>query len=87
MHRGGDPQPGAYTQFGGEKIRFYGVSLSSEPTEEAAGTVVEVDAEGFKVAAKGGKLAVTKVRPETGGKVEAATFASEKGLRVGDRFD
>ena len=85
--RGCDPQPGAYSKFKGEKVRFYGVSLLSAPTPEAAGTVVEVDAEGFQVAVEGGKLAVAKVRPETGGKVEAAAFASEKGLKVGDRFD
>jgi methionyl-tRNA formyltransferase len=85
--RGCDPQPGAYSQFKGEKVRFYGVSLLSEPTAEAAGTVVEVGAKGFQIAVEGGKLAVAKVRPEAGGKVEAAAFASEKRLKVGDRFD
>ena len=85
--RGCDPQPGAYSKFKGEKVRFYGASLLPAPTAEAAGTVVEVGAEGFQVAVEGGQLAVAKVRPETGGKVEAAAFASEKGLKVGDRFD
>ena len=84
--RGCDPQPGAYSYLQGEKIRFYGARLLSEPTEETPGTVVQVGSEGFQVAVAGGKIVVGKVRAETGGKVEAATFASEKGLKVGERF-
>jgi len=84
--RGCDPQPGAYSQLKGEKIRFYGARLLQESTEEPPGTVLKIDPEGFQVAVKGGKLAVGKVRPQTGGKMEAATFASESELEVGDRF-
>ena len=84
--RGCDPQPGAYSKMKGEKIRFYGARLLHESTEKVPGTVVKVDAEGFQVAVKGGKLAVSKVRPETGGKMEAAAFVSERELKVGDRF-
>ncbi len=84
--RGCDPQPGAYSYWQGEKIRFYGTRLSKEPPAEAAGTVLRADSEGFQVAVEGGKLAVSKVRPETGAKMEAATFASERGLKVGERF-
>jgi methionyl-tRNA formyltransferase len=84
--RGCDPQPGAYSYWQGEKIRFYGVRLLREPIEEAPGTVVRADSEGFHIAVDGGKLAVGKVRAETGGKVEAAAFASDKGLKVGGRF-
>ena len=84
--RGCDPQPGAYSKMKGEKIRFYGARLLHESTEKVPGTVVKVDAEGFQVAVKGGKLSVSKVRPETGGKMEAAAFVSERELKVGDRF-
>ena len=84
--RGCDPQPGAYSRMKGEKVRFYGARLLQESTEDVPGTVVKIDPQGFQVAVKGGKLAVSKVRPETGGKMEAAAFASERGLEVGDRF-
>jgi len=84
--RGCDPQPGAYSQLKGEKIRFYGAKLLQESTEEPPGTVLKIDPQSFQVAVKGGKLVVGKVRPQTGGKMEAATFASESGLEVGDRF-
>jgi methionyl-tRNA formyltransferase len=84
--RGCDPQPGAYSQLKGEKVRFYGAKLLQKPPDEVPGTVVKVDTDGFQVAAKGAILVVSKVRPETGGKMEAAAFASERGLQVGDRF-
>jgi len=84
--RGCDPQPGAYSQLKGEKNRFYGAKLLQESTEEPPGTVLKIDSQSFQVAVKGGKLVVGKVRPQTGGKMEAATFASESGLEVGDRF-
>jgi methionyl-tRNA formyltransferase len=84
--RGCDPQPGAYSQLKKEKICFYGARLLRESVEGVPGTVVKIGPEGFQVAVKGGKLAVSKVRPETGGKMEAAAFASERGLAVGDRF-
>ena len=84
--RGCDPQPGAYSYWQGEKIRFYGARLLEEPTTETPGTVLHVDSEGFQVAVEGGKLSVGKVRPESGGKVEASGFVSERGLKVGDQF-
>jgi methionyl-tRNA formyltransferase len=84
--RGCDPQPGAYSHLKGEKIRFYGARLLKEPTEKVPGVVVKTDTEGFHVAVNGGTLAIGKVRPETSGKMEAAAFASERGLQVGDRF-
>ena len=84
--RGCDPQPGAYSYWQGEKIRFYGARLLKEPTEETPGTVVEAGPEGFQIAVAGGRLAVGKVRPETAGKMEASAFATEKGLKVGDQF-
>jgi methionyl-tRNA formyltransferase len=84
--RGCDPRPGAYADWMGEKIRFYGASLLAEPTEEAPGTIVQLDAQGIQVAVPGGKLVIGKVRPATAGKVGAADFAAEKGLQVGDQF-
>ena len=47
---------------------------------------MEVSPEGFQIAVEGGRLTIGKVRPETGGKVEASAFASDKGLKVGDQF-
>jgi methionyl-tRNA formyltransferase len=84
--RGCDPRPGAYADWKGNKVRFYGARLLAEPTEEAPGTIVQIAPQGVQVAVPGGKLVVGKVRPETGGKVGAADFATEQGLKVGDQF-
>ena len=84
--RGCDPQPGAYADWKGRKIRFYRARLLAEPTEKAPGTIVRIDSQGVQVAVTGGKLVVGKVRPDTGGKVGAADFATEQGLKVGDQF-
>jgi methionyl-tRNA formyltransferase len=84
--RGCDPQPGAYTYFGKEKIRFYGARFSREPSDEAPGTIIQLGGDGFEVAVDGGKIAVKKVRPETGGKIEASAFVAAKGIKTGDRF-
>jgi methionyl-tRNA formyltransferase len=84
--RGCDPQPGAYAYWQGEKIRFYGARLLEETSAEAPGTIVQVDSQGIKIALDGGLLAIGKVRSQTGGKVAAAEFASERGLKEGDRF-
>jgi len=84
--RGCDPQPGAYSFFKGEKIRFYSARFLQEPSGEAPGTIVHVDSNGFETAVDGGKIAVGKVRTETGGKMEASAFVAEKGVKTGDRF-
>jgi methionyl-tRNA formyltransferase len=84
--RGCDPQPGAYSYWQGEKIRFYGARLVEAPSEGPPGTVVRISSEGLQVVAGGGTIAIAKVRGETGGKVEAATLELEKGLKAGERF-
>jgi methionyl-tRNA formyltransferase len=83
--RGCDPQPGAYTLFGGKKVRLFDVRRTELPAGAAPGEVTAVAAEGFTVAAADGAIRVGKVRGEAG-KQEAAAFAAEAGLRPGDRF-
>jgi methionyl-tRNA formyltransferase len=84
--RGCDPQPGAYTQIKGEKIRFYSPKLVSEPPNQAPGTILKIDAEGLHAALSGGKLVIARLKTETGKKVTAAELAAQLPLKVGDRF-
>ena len=84
--RGCDPQPGAYAYLKKEKIRFYAARLLLEDTAEKPGTIVQIEAEVVHIAVKGGKLVIGKVRVESTGKVTAAKFASENGLKAGDRL-
>jgi methionyl-tRNA formyltransferase len=48
--------------------------------------VVAVDDTGMTIAASGGQIQVTRVRPEGGQKVAAAAFAKNAGLRAGVRL-
>ncbi len=85
--RGCDPQPGAYSYWRGEQVRFYNAAFSREAVRETPGTVVAADSRGLHVALNGGTLVVGKVRAATGGKVDAAVFAGDRGLRAGAKFD
>ncbi len=85
--RGCDPQPGAFASYKGEKVRFYDARRLEGPADEPPGTVVAVDDQGMEVAVRGGRLLVRKVRRAGGGKLTAAEFASEGGLKAGDSFD
>jgi len=85
--RGCDPQPGAFALLNGEKVRFYGARRIKEAAAEAPGSILKIDDKGIHVALSEGRLVVGKVRPVKGGKVAAAEFAAEKGLKAGDTFD
>jgi methionyl-tRNA formyltransferase len=85
--RGCDPQPGAFALLRGEKVRFYSAKRIKETVSEAPGTILAVDDKGIHIALSGGRLIVGKVRPVKGGKMAAAEFAAEQGLKTGDRFD
>jgi methionyl-tRNA formyltransferase len=50
------------------------------------GEVVTVDDAGMTIAAAGGQIQVTRVRPDGGQKVAAGAFAKSAGLRPGARL-
>jgi methionyl-tRNA formyltransferase len=81
--RGCDPQPGAYTWLGGEKLRLYDARAVSGRFRP--GVVEEVGAGGLLIGAGDGAVRVKRVR---GGdkKVDAAAFANERGLKPGSRL-
>lgn len=83
--RGCDPQPGAFTTLQDEKVCFYGAKLERTATDQAPGTVVSVDGS-LCVAVPDGQLIVGKVRTSKHGKIPAAEFAADMGLKKGDRF-
>ena len=83
--RGCDPQPGAYSFYGGKKVRFFDVRLGDARAGARPGEVVAADAGGFAVAAVGGAIRIGKVRSDAG-KQEAAAFAAAAGLKPGEAF-
>jgi len=84
--RGCDPQPGAFVMFKGEKTRLYGARLLAESTQQAAGTILQVDDQGMQIALSGGILNVAKIKSGAGKKLAAGDFAAGQGLSPGDRL-
>jgi len=83
--RGCDPAPGALAMRAGEPVRLHGGRLERTEHGEAAGTVLELGAEGqLRVAAEGGCiLSIEKLKVGDGKKGPAA----EAGLTKGDRLE
>lgn len=82
--RGCDPQPGAYTHFGGEKLRLYDARLVRGGSFRPA-IVEALSADGLLVGAIGGALRVKRVRMGDK-KQDAVTFAAERRLVPGARL-
>ncbi len=87
--RGCDPQPGAYADFRGEKVRFYGAAFVPGTIgggiDAPPGTITGLDLKGLRVAVDGGELLLTKVRTQTG-KVSAADWAVASSAVPGEKF-
>ncbi len=84
--RGCDPQPGAYTTFGGKRVRFYDARMVPSQIERPAGEMISIEKEGISIAAKGGVVRIGKLRMDQGEKMGPMEFAQSVGLSVGDRF-
>jgi methionyl-tRNA formyltransferase len=60
--RGCDPQPGAYAQADGKRLRLYEPSLEHRRSESPAGTIVSIDTVGMRIALEGTTMVVRRVR-------------------------
>jgi methionyl-tRNA formyltransferase len=83
--RGCDPQPGAFTRIGERRVRLHDARRESGAGKTIRpGTVVGIDGQGLRVAARDGILRIARVRPDgERGKLGAAEFAAAIGLREG----
>jgi methionyl-tRNA formyltransferase len=84
--RGADPQPGAWTTYAGQVVQLYEAKKHAGATGGTPGEVVEISANGMRVAAQSGHLEVQRVRPAGGAKITATDFASRSGLHPGARL-
>jgi len=85
--RGCDPQPGAYADLGGKRLRLYDVALESGAAADAKpGTIVSIGAGAMRIALAGGTLAVKRARIDPSPKkVAPEELAGElkTGMRLG----
>jgi methionyl-tRNA formyltransferase len=85
--RGCDPQPGAYADLEGRRVRLYDAALDAAPSSGAPGTIVSIDGAGIKVALAGATLVVKRVRIEPSPKkVAPAELAASGELKPGARL-
>jgi methionyl-tRNA formyltransferase len=85
--RGCDPQPGAYCTCKGEKIRFYSARFHGARSEGPSGEILGLEQDQLLVSTGEGALEISKVRTPALGKVEAAAFVTESGVKKGDRLE
>jgi methionyl-tRNA formyltransferase len=85
--RGCDPQPGAFVNVSGKRLRLYESSLAG-PESAPAGTIVSIGAAGMTVSLKNGSVNIGKVRLEPNPKkVPPIELMPEGVLAVGARLD
>ncbi len=81
--RGSNPQPGAWTTHEGAQLQLFDSALAADAARAVPGAVTQINESGFRVAAADGAIDVKRVRPAGSGKVPAAEFAADTGLKVG----
>src|SRR5262249_21261151 len=84
--RGADPQPGAWTTHEGTVVQLHDARKLVGGATGRPGEITAVDDAGITIAAAGGQIQVTRVRPAGGQKIGADAFAKSAGLRPGARL-
>jgi methionyl-tRNA formyltransferase len=80
--RGCDPQPGAHALLRGERLRLFDGRLLPGAVGSPPGSVLGLEAGRLLLAARGGRLAVGRVRLGEGKKLAAAEAGLEAGVRL-----
>jgi methionyl-tRNA formyltransferase len=83
--RGCDPQPGAHSTWQGKMVRIFDARLQPGDASAAPGEIISIGAEEINVALNGGTLILKKMRGDSG-KIPAAEFTKQSGLKTGDRL-
>jgi methionyl-tRNA formyltransferase len=83
--RGCDPQPGAFAEANGHRVRLYEPSMiEGEDSGLEPGTIVSISSAGMKIALKGGTVLIKRARMEADAKkVAPADLATAGSIREG----
>ena len=83
-----DPAPGCVCEYRGEPVKIWGAKVSNTTTEQAPGTIVDIDKKGVRVACGDGSvLCVTQMQQPGGKRNLAYQLADALKLAVGEHFD
>jgi methionyl-tRNA formyltransferase len=78
-----DPQPGAFTLFGGKILKLFGPQIVEEEARETPGTVALATTEGLRVATSQGSLLVRELQLENRPRMTVAEFLRGYPLKPG----
>jgi methionyl-tRNA formyltransferase len=82
--RGCDPQPGAWAESGGRRLRLYEPAFDPREAHAEPGAIVSIDSDGMRVALRGATMIVRRVRFDPDPKkVAPQELAALGGLRAG----
>ena len=81
--RAANPQPGAWSQYNGDVIKFFDVEKTSD--SGSPGHIIDVSDNAFVVACGTGGLKVKRVRADAG-KISAGDFITARGVSTDDQF-
>jgi methionyl-tRNA formyltransferase len=84
--RGCNPQPGAWTVYEGDKLRFFDCELTGQEEAGMPGRILRVGETSFEVRLNGGVLRVHRVQAPGQKKMPAAEWARAAGIDEGFRF-
>jgi methionyl-tRNA formyltransferase len=82
--RGCDPQPGAFAELEGKRVRLYDAALEASAPAAAPGTILEIGASAMMLALDGATLAIKRARIDPNPKKLAPAELAD--LRVGARL-
>ncbi len=86
--RGCDPQPGAYANLSGKRMRLYSPALEPVTAGAAPGTIMSIDERGMAVALAGATMVIKQVRIEPAAKKVAPKELADTGeLVAGSRLE
>ncbi len=82
--RGCDPQPGAFAELAGRRLRMYEPRLEAAAPASGPGTILSIDKDGMRVALAGASILIRRVRLEPDGKkADPAELAASGALGAG----
>jgi len=84
--RGTNPQPGATTYFHGKTLKIFDAKPIYDIVGGLPGQIVNSSADGVVVSLERGAILVQKVQINKSSKIEAAEFAKQARLEIGDRL-
>jgi methionyl-tRNA formyltransferase len=86
MIRAYDPKPGARTNAKSGEVKLFGARLAPSTSDQPAGEVVSIDADGMTVACGVGAVRIANVHPSGKRRITPAEWANGRGIAVGERL-